>query len=92
MVYSGIEELLLLKYKKLSNVFCPKCQNEEINKVYPKCILKYGIISYPVILFIIFDLGFNELKNKLNNLMKYTKETLLFEKDIKYNLIGIICI
>ena len=51
--YSGIEESFNLRYKKIIKNFCPKCQIEISEQIFPKCYVSYNVLSYPKLLFIL---------------------------------------
>lgn len=89
--YSGLEELFFLKYKNMIKIFCPKCQNIEEENNFKKCYVQYRIKSYHYVLFVLFDLDYNDLINNKNNIISYCKDNLSFEENINYKLMGIIC-
>ena len=51
--YSGNEESFNLRYKKIIKNFCPKCQIEISEQIFPKCYVSYNVLSYPKLLFIL---------------------------------------
>ena len=82
LIYTGIEESFLNKLKTDSMEFCSNCQKDINERTFKKCKIAYIVESYPIFLFIIFDMGFNEL-------LTYKDKIIFFSKIIYISLIRI---
>lgn len=87
---NSLEEIFYCKYKSFSYQFCINCQLNDKDRIFPKSIVKYYVNSYPIILFILFDLSFDELKSNKDKIKNLTRNIIILEKDVQYSLIGII--
>ena len=86
--YSGIEESFNLRYKKIIKNFCPKSQISD--QIFTKCYVSYNVLSYPKILFILFNLNYNELSDNKNIIVNFAKLNYILEHKIDHSLMGII--
>ena len=57
-------------------MFCPNCQKNDKDKNFFKCKIKYSIKSFPKFLFVIFDMGYDDLITNKNNIIRYTPKRI----------------
>ena len=53
-------------------------------------IVKYNIISYPKIIFVLFDMNYTDLYDNKNQIFKLIEENIILNVNVEYKLAGII--
>ena len=82
-----IYNILLKRYKELYTYDCECRKNSNEDLLCTKT--KYNIISYPKILFVLFDMAFSDLLNYKDSIFKLVEEkNNIF--NVEYKLSGII--
>ena len=61
-----------------------------VMKMYYGTKTKYNIISYPKILFVLFDMTFSDLQNYKDIIFKLVEEKIILNFNVEYKLSGII--
>lgn len=87
--FINIEDAIASKQNVLSREYCPNCQKDEIDKLYPKCKVQYCIDNFPVFLFILFDMDYNDLLENKEKIKIFSNCFIKFTNNIKYEFKGI---
>jgi len=83
-----IYNILLKRYKELYTYDCECRKNSKEDVLCAK--IKYNILSYPKILFVLFDMTFSDLTNYKDNIFKLVEEKIILNFNVEYKLSGII--
>jgi hypothetical protein len=70
-----MEEAIVDKQNNLSRKFCPNCEKECCDKSYPKCRAENLIDNFPLFLFILFGISYEDLKLHKEKIKNFIMET-----------------
>ena len=83
-----IYNILLKRYKEIYSYDC-ECRKGSVEDVL--CTKsKYNIESYPKILFILFDMNYEDLQNNKCSIFNLIEDTIILNFNVEYKLSGII--
>ena len=83
-----IYNILLKRYKELYTYDCECRKNTKEDVLCAK--IKYNILSYPKILFALFDMAFSDLMKYKDAIFKLVEEKIILNFNVEYKLAGII--
>ena len=83
-----IYNILLKRYKELYTYDCECRKNTKEDVLCVK--IKYNILSYPKILFVLFDMAFSDLMKYKDAIFKLVEEKIILNFNVEYKLAGII--
>ena len=83
-----IYNILLNKYKEIYSYDCECRKGSKEDVLCTK--IKYNIESYLKILFILFDMNYEELNDNKNPILKLIEDTIILNFNVEYKLSGII--
>ena len=83
-----IYNIQLKRYKEFYTYDCECRKNSNEDVLCTKT--KYNIISYPKILFVLFDMAFSDLQNYKDSIFKLVEEKIILNFNVEQKLSGII--
>ena len=84
----NIFNIILKKYKEIYTYDCDCRKGSSEDILCTK--VKYNIISYPKILFVLFDMNYKDLYENKNQIFKLIEENIILNINVEYKLTGII--
>ena len=89
---TSLFNIFLEKYKEIYSYACECRKNLPKNEDVLCLKIKYNIISYPEIIFLLFDFPYSELNKHKNKIYDLIEDKIVFTINTEYKLSGIIAV